>query len=144
MGRRLQRRPARLLIGDPLQEKPEDRRTRHVQEFLHQHLAPVMRLDLFPPDTWTGSPFGWDPPYQHEGLFVLRYCPDIIANHTADLFVDDCDDYLRAVVSCALLHVIHQDVPAEQRVAVVEGALYDTAPGTIAVLSRVQMAALDK
>jgi hypothetical protein len=119
-------------------------RTNHVQDFLSHRLAPVCRLDIYPADTWQGSPFGWDPPFMHEGLFVFRYCPDLIASHTAKLFGDDVDDYLMAIVSCAFLHVIHSDVPDEERTRVVESVLYDTAPGSVELLSSVEAAALDR
>jgi hypothetical protein len=122
----------------------QERRSRHVQDFLFHRLAPVCRLDVYPADTWQGSPFGWEPPVLHEGLFIFRHCPALIASHTATLFVDDVDDYLMAIVSVAFLHVIHMDVPTEERVRVVESTLYDTAPGSVALLSKVEAAVLDK
>lgn len=126
-------------------ENTVDRRTRYVQDFLHDRLAvTTMRLDPYPADTWDGSPSGWEPPLLHEGLFVFRHCPAIIARNTATLYVDDVDDYLRAIVSAASLHIIHHDVPDDERVRFVEGRLYDTAPGSIALLSSVELAALDR
>lgn len=121
----------------------QERRARHVQDFLFQRLAPVARLDTYPADGWQWSPFGWEPPFMHEGLFIFRHCPDLIATHTATLFIDDVDDYLMAIVSVAFLHVIHHDVPDEERTRVVESTLYDTAPGSVALLSRVEAAVLD-
>ena len=121
----------------------QERRTRHVQDFLFARLAPVLRLDTYPTDAWQGSPFGWDPPSLHEGLFIFRHCPALIAAHTATLFVDDVDDYLMAIVSVVFLHVIHMDVPEEERTRVVESVLYDTAPGSVALLSKVELATLD-
>lgn len=130
-------------MGEPLHEKSEDRPTRYVQSFLHQRLAPTMRMDVYPAATWTGSRFGWDPPRVHEGLIVFPHCPEIIGRLTAKLFVDGVDEYLRAVIACVTLHVIHHTVPDDQRVAVVESALYDFSPGTVALLSRIELAALD-
>lgn len=118
-------------------------RTSHVQSFLVHRLAPVLRLDTYPADTWEGSPFGWEPPFMHEGLFIFRYCPALIASHTTRLFGDDIDDYLMAIVSIVLLHVIHHDVPVEDRTRVVESTLYDSAPGSVELLSSVEAAVLD-
>ena len=127
-----------------MNDNPADYRLRHVESFLHDHLFGVVRLDPHPPEGWTGSRFGWDPPLLHEGLFVLPYCPAILARVTAKLFVDETDDYLRALVSCISLHVIHHELPEPERVRTVESALYDTAPGSLALLSQIEMAALDK
>ena len=120
-----------------------EHRLRHVESYIRDSLSPVLRLDPYPADTWRGSINGWEPPEAHEGLFVFRYSPAVIAGHTADLFADDCDAYLRSIVACVHLYVIHHDVPADRRKATVENDLYEQAPGSVELLSRMEMAILD-
>lgn len=115
----------------------------HVESYLYNRLSPVMRVSAFLPEGWPGPARGWEAPVEHEGLFVFSYCPAVIAAATAELHPDERDDYLRAIAACVMLHIINHEVPDDQRVAVVESQLYDSNPGALALLSRIQFAALD-
>lgn len=130
-----------------MNEDPKAYRTRHVTEFLAEHFPqvdadPILRLDAFPPETWTGSPTGWDPPLVHEGLFVFCHCPGLIALHTADLHVDDADRLLRAIAGIVCLHMVHHAVPVEERIPLVEQLLHDAHAPSLELLIGVELALL--
>lgn len=125
-----------------MNDDPNERRTRYVQDFLVARLVPTFVLDTHDRTTWTGSRVGWNPPVQHEGLFVFHYSPGVISDLTADLHTDEVDKYLRAIVAIANVYVIHDDVPAEQRTAVVEAALYDAHRGSMELLVHMELVTL--
>lgn len=130
-----------------MNEDPNAFRTRHVTEFLAERFPqadpdPFLRLDAFPPETWAGPPTGWTPPIAHEGLFVFQYCPELIALHTADLFADDADRLLSAIAGIVCLHMVHHDVPVEERIPLVEQLLHEAHAPSLDLLIGVERAFL--
>lgn len=128
-----------------MNEDPKAYRTRHVTEFFSEHFPQAdafVRLDAFPPETWTGSATGWDPPLAHEGLFVFPHCPELIALHTADLFADDTDRLLRAIAGIVCLHMVHHTVPVEERIFLVEQLLHEAHAPSLELLIGVELALL--
>jgi hypothetical protein len=119
-------------------------RAEFAEQFLQRRLASLCRLDAYSPDRWTFEPHGWSPPVQHEGLFVFRFCPAVLADQATDLDDREFEGYLRAVVATIQLHIIHSDLPYHERVQRVDDELYDLASGTLELLSRVQLGALDR
>lgn len=125
-----------------MNEDPTQRRTRHTVEFLQARLATLVRFDIYPIEDWAGSINGWNPPRLYDGLFVWAVCPALIAANTADEFVDEADKYLLAVVSLVALYITHIALPPDERRVRVESDFYDRYPGSMSLVSTVELATL--
>lgn len=94
----------------------------------------------------TTQPFGYLPPTLDDETdeWEMRYCPTIIEAQTAELDDEDLHNYLEACDAQASLFVIHDDGQDRDDLRrKVEDALFDVAPGSLMLLTRVQMAVLD-
>ncbi len=110
--------------------------------------AIVLRLHTHAPDEWLRDapedetnlhrPYGYVPPT----LDDLHFCPDIVVAQCADLKDEEFEDYLNVIEIHIYGHITHMNDDDVERV--VDRAVYDVAPGSTALMSRVQMQALDR
>lgn len=111
------------------------------------HIGPAAIED---PDEYSNARFGWSWPVPNEdpaldaGL-IAPFCPEIIDQQTAHLDDHDFDTYLNAIVwMCDMFIAYTYETPdIHQRATRVENELFDTAHGSIATLSEVQLRVLD-
>lgn len=97
--------------------------------------------------TWTAQsgdrrchPFGWTPVGED---LTFRFCPELIAEQTAQLEDEWLRKYLDAVETTADLLAIHSDIEdLDARWAHVEGLIYELGPDSLGLMSDVQLAAL--
>lgn len=95
-------------------------------------------------EEWDSNPFGWEFPKRIPGEgFSFTFCAEIIQRATAELSQSDFDNYLMALCFLGDVHITNCDLSPEERTRVAERALYDIAPGSIQLLSRVQLHTLD-
>ncbi|HKY74597.1 MAG TPA: hypothetical protein VJS45_00540 [Acidimicrobiia bacterium] len=119
---------------------------------------------LFPDPGECHRRFGWVPPFLEEdrphrpacrcGLCAAHqrpattiqaaFCPELIAEQTADLDDVSFAGYLHAVFFTMVQHLVLLDVPAEDREVLVDDALYEACPEGLRLLSEVQFAVLDR
>lgn len=102
-----------------------------------EHEAPTDPMRLH-------RPFGWMPPFEQvAGFVVFPFCAELINEQTQDLSDADFATYLTIILFSCDLHVTHRARPVEDREQLIDRTLYDIAPTAMALLSRVQMSALD-
>lgn len=107
-------------------------------------------------------PFGWVPPFPADGehpepcrcsaclagdeveTILAPFCPELIAEQTADLDDEAFDQYLDVIDFCTSLHIIHRHLAADERQRLVDSMLYDQAPGSMELQNAVQMRVLDR
>jgi len=90
-------------------------------------------------------PYGWMAPTIRPpiGPFIFPFCPDVINEQTWDLSDDELDEYLETLGFCVSMHIQHHERTPEDREQLIDRTLYDIGPGSMALLSRVQMKAMD-
>jgi hypothetical protein len=75
------------------------------------------------------------------------FCVERLAKQTMHLNEEDMKDYMRAIFWMIDRHVVIQhndpDMPALDRHRMIENELYDIAPNSLALVSQVEMNALD-
>lgn len=136
--------------------RPEDDMTRcaHIKDHLSATLTRCAAVAIeMDPERWKAATepgnlrrlYGWVPPYPQTpvGPFVLEYCPEIIDAQTKDLSDDELDQYLEAIGFHASMHIQHHERTIEERELLIDRTLYDIGPGSIALMSQVQLAAMD-
>lgn len=87
--------------------------------------------------------FGWLPPVLEGRVFVVRYCPEIIAEQLEGLENHQVSDYLLTLTFSWDLHITNFESSREEREALINRCLYDIAPKSMSLLSEIQMRALD-
>jgi hypothetical protein len=129
-------------------------RTQFIEERLRPHYE-EMDIDVlvFTKEQWAdvGSPdptgnrrFGWIPPYEEGQEVLFPVCPEIIAEQTEDL-----DDLLFGAYvdviqfTCDLSIAYHGIEDDYERARMIDKRLLDTAAGSMRLINRVQMRALD-
>lgn len=120
--------------------------------------------DLYDPSN-LHRPYGWVPPFHEPEIahpeicpcaacaaganvatFVLRFCPEIIAEQSVEVGLDDehFTLYLDVIEYLISMFVLHRDKPWDEREALVDKALWDEAEDSLKLLTSVQMAVLDR
>lgn len=95
-------------------------------------------------------PFGYDVPRWdvESNSYVTFYSPDIIAETVKDESDKRFRAYLAAVIHHLLLHIAYENMASETTPEnieqVIDSSLYETLPGSLALMSEVQMAYLDR
>jgi hypothetical protein len=141
---------------------------RLVDHFLEAAVLPQPMLKWewlvsdIPDPTGVNKQFGWVPPFAIEGehpdycrcsacaagddveTIVAPFCPELIAEQTADLDDAAFEQYVDVIDFCSSLHIIHRHRPADERQRLVDNALYDQAPGSMELQNAVQMRVLDR
>lgn len=107
-----------------------------------------LNADVWPPgeDSLGYWRFGWQAPefFLPAGKFHVPFCAEIIAGQTARLSDSELDEYLRAVEFMLDKHITLSAQPDAERDEAITKLLYDLGPNTLALLNRVQLAALDE
>lgn len=95
-------------------------------------------------DGWSGPPRGWsDPTLDHErGVFTVRFCPEVIHAVIGRLHGAALRDVLVTIKAAVFLAVSHHD--RDDPRTSVDDRLWDDAPGTLRLLSEIELAALDR
>ncbi len=122
-----------------MNEDPTQFRIRHVERFLRDHLYDVLRFDIYPIEGWAGAPTGWNLPRLYEGLFTWPVCPALIATSVSELFSEEVDDYLLAIVAFVSLCVTHQQLPEDERVAAVRSELNERYPASMSMILNIEL-----
>jgi hypothetical protein len=89
--------------------------------------------------------FGWSWPVLTDDGFVVEFCPAVIHKTMHVLDADDRQHYLNAVIASIHLHIVHYEDydDLSDRTLAVDAAIHDKASGSVNLLSKVQLAALD-
>lgn len=74
----------------------------------------------------------------------LRLCPQLIVSSTRTMSDDDLEDYLQAIQWVIDNHAVKFEIPISERSDKVEAELHELAPGSLALVQLVQIAALDQ
>jgi hypothetical protein len=98
--------------------------------------------DLVDPDN--SRLFGWVPPHREGAAVVFPFCPELIAQQAAtldDLFFEAYIDVIQ--FTCDLAIAYHEIEDPYERSRMIDKRLVDAAEGSMRLLNRVQMEALD-
>lgn len=141
----------------------DDPRTLMVVNYVEQHLSCLgvggarvaLRPERFDPAGWERAtagwfdptnayaPFGYLPPVRGDLGWVIRYCPEIIAEQTAPLPEGLFVTYLEALDLRLVLNIVHQHMEPLERERLIDEVIHDFGPGHSVLLTEVQMRALD-
>ena len=91
-------------------------------------------------------PFGWVPPFEVEvGRGEFWFCSQRIARQTTGLTDEELKAYIDIIQFVSDVHIVnyHVDDPI-QRSHIADDKLLKTAPGSMDILNRVQLAVLDE
>lgn len=105
---------------------------------LRLHTADEWFADAGPDESNLHRPFGFLPPT----LDTLDLSAEVIVEQCRGLSDDDFGHYLNALDVHICGHITHFENPDAERI--IDRALYDLAPDAAALLSEVQMQALDR
>lgn len=120
-----------------------------IRQMITDHFAIIEReFAIWPEDQFEEelglelqARFGWTIPQ------IGGFCLERLARQTAHLSQEDLVDYLRAILWICDRHVIlggrQPDLTEIERHHQIESELYDAAPSSMALLSQVEMHALD-
>ena len=96
-------------------------------------------------------PYGWIPPHEVAGAadddfatVIAPFCPGLIAEQTRFLLDEAFLHYVDTIEYQLCLHIVHRDLPWQEREALIDKQLWETAPGSMELQNRVQLRILDQ
>lgn len=125
--------------------------TDSITEAIVEHYTYIEKqYDLIPLDEWNDEFLGIDPNtrFGWSTEEIGAFCPELIAQQTADLNEEDLNDYLTAIFWILDRHIVllweNPEMSRDERHRQIEDDLYDIGAGSIDLLNHVQLKVLDQ